>query len=253
MSASNKNTFHQNSEYLLKILLEENKHINLIDFIDNDNKATNFSCVTTAFAIGEKYKEIIASFTDNNIFTSLYFTIYASALENYHYIVGNNIRQIFIDEAKIFYPNSMTTITFPNLTDPISKAQFMDLINNNRTYIIILRDEITFIIIHYDDNNKIIIDPHIEYCGILSNDAAYKYIVYDGIWNFDVSIMIGENNDQSINIIKTNEENENIDLINTVDPINPINPIDPIDPINPINPINPVNHIDPINPVIQSF
>ena len=197
-------TQQHNSEFLLNLLLEENKHLNTIYFIDRTDKSTNYACVCVALAIGEHFETIKENFMDNEQFCEKYFIIYTNALENYRSIVGTTIRQIFVDEAKIFYPKSFVITTLSNLvTNPV---QNLDSIDNS--YAIILRDEIAFTIIHYKDDDYILIDPHIEYCGIMSKDAIYRYITYDGIWDFSVSILTPENV-----IDKNNMDNGHIDII----------------------------------------
>ena len=185
-------TRRENSEFLLNLILEENQHLNPIDFIDKADKSSNFACVCVSLAIFEKINEIKNVFTNLDQFVPAYFEIYASALENYRSIVGNSLRQIYFDEAKIFYPTEMTTNTINKLvTDANNKSaamQFLDAIKGSGA--IILRDEIAYVIIHHEGDNYIVIDPHVEYCGILSKAGVYRYTTYDGIWDFDVSLLM---------------------------------------------------------------
>jgi hypothetical protein len=197
-----------NSEFLLGLLLEENKHLNPIDFIDRQDRASNYCCVCVSFAVATQIDQIRDSFMNIDSFGALYFTIYADALENYRSLVGQNIRQILIDEAKRFYPQPMITHSINNLVtnEPNKQTAFalLENIKNDHTYMIVLRDEIAFIVIHYIDNNFIIIDPHIEYCGILSTNGIYRYVVYDSVWNFDVHVMIPNKTTISANNNPTN-------------------------------------------------
>lgn len=185
-------TRQENSGFLLNLLLEENHHLNPIDFIDKNDKTSNFACVCVALAIGEKFMDIKSIFLDTDKFLSVYFPIYATALENYRSLVGDNLRQIYFDEAKIFYPAELISISTMKLVSDESRRdsalQFLDNIKNS--YAIILRDEIAFVIIHYEADKYIIIDPHVEYCGIMSKNAVYRYTTYDGIWDFDVALSI---------------------------------------------------------------
>jgi hypothetical protein len=143
-----------------------------------------------SLAIMEKFSEIKNSFTNLDQFSSTYFEIYANALENYRSIVGNNPRQIYFDEAKIFYPTELDTNNITKLvSDANNKAiadQFLDSIKDCA---IILRDEIAYAIIHLEADKYIIIDPHVEYCGILSKTGIYRYTTYDGIWDFNVALL----------------------------------------------------------------
>ena len=184
----------QNSEFLLGLLLEENKHLNLIDFINKQDKASSYCCVCVSLACAFRSVELCESFTNMDSFSAMYFDIYASALENYRSIVGQSIRQILVDEAKIFYPQPMVTLTTNNLvTNHLNKQNVLDsleTVKNDHSYMIILRDDIAFIAIHHAGDNFIIIDPHVEYCGVLSKIGIYRYIVYDSIWNFDVHVMM---------------------------------------------------------------
>lgn len=183
-----------NSQFLLGMLLEENKHLNPIDFIDKTDKATDFSCICVSLSIAEKYREIKDCFIDMNLFFSTYFDLYATALDNYRSIVGQSLRQVYLEEAKIFHQLDFDTFTTNNLvTDALKKKdalELFDTIRNNNSYAIILRDDIAFVVIHYNENDFILIDPHVEYCGILSSASIYRYIVYDNAWNFDVHVMV---------------------------------------------------------------
>lgn len=190
---SNRST-EQNSEFLFNLLMDENKHTNIIDFIDRQDKASDFACVCVAMAIGQNYIEVRNSFTDSTNFLATYLPIYIGALENYRSLVGSTIRQILVDEAKIFYSNPIDTFTTKNLvsnsTNKINMMGYLDLIKANHSYLIILRDEIAFCVVHHQNDDYILLDPHIECCGILSKNSIYKYIVYDGIWDLDVHLMM---------------------------------------------------------------
>jgi hypothetical protein len=203
---------NSNSEFLLNILLEENKHLNLIDFIDKQDKANNYCCVCVSFAIAGQVDNIRNCFEKSDSFSALYFTIYSNALEIYRSIVGQNIRQILVDEAKKFYPQSVVTHTMNNLvtneTNRLNIFMLLENIKNDHSYMIILRNEIAFIVIHYNEDNFIIIDPHVEYCGILSKNGIYRYIVYDSIWNFDIHTMIPNKSDQITKTDMTITSNE---------------------------------------------
>ena len=186
----------QNSEFLTTLFLEENKHINPVEFIFKDDKASNYSCVCVSLGVVEKYQDIRASFFDNNKFSAIYFEIYLNALENYRSIVGVNDRQIFVTEAKIFYPLSFTTHNIKNsVSNAESKQKIFDIIESLKTNhgtLMILRDEIAFVVIHHENDDYILIDPHVECCGILTKNNIYRYVVYDGIWDFDVDVMVLE-------------------------------------------------------------
>ena len=182
----------QNSEFLLGLLLDENKHTNTMDFIDKSDKSANYACVCVSLALAQAHQDIKSNFTNSEEFFGKYFEIYASALENYRSIVGNDFRQIFIDEAKIFYPIDLATTSTKNLvSNATNKAQalaILDSIKDTNSYVIILRDDIAFIVISYEAD-YIIIDPHVEYCGILSKNSVYRYATYDSIWDFDVHFL----------------------------------------------------------------
>jgi len=178
------------SDFLLGLILEENKHLNLIDFINKDNKACLYCCVCVSMAVANKYQRIQEIFTETDLFLSEYFEIYANAMDNYRSLVKTNIRQILIDEARIFYPLTLETKMITNLvTDPAQRVvyeQIMDQIKTNHSYVLLLRDDIVFVIIHYENDNFIIIDPHIEFCGILSAGRIYRYVTYDAVWDLSV-------------------------------------------------------------------
>lgn len=211
-------TTNQNSEFLLELLLEENKHLNPIDFIDPNNKASNFACVCIALGIIEKYKEIKDSFHNLDDFVAIYFPIYASALENYRSIVGNTDRQIFVDETKVFYPQKINVFTTSSLisneNNRIKPMELLESIKNDKSGMIILRDEIAFAVIHYQNDNYIVIDPHVAYCGILSKTGVFRYTVYDNIWNFDVNILTFDQLDpQTVNQVESNQSSQTVNQV----------------------------------------
>ena len=224
-------THKENSEFLLGLLLEENKHLNLIDFIDRSDRTTSYACVCVSMGIGESYNDLKNVFTNTDQFSSKYFDIYASALENYRSIVGTDVRQIYFDEAKIFYPTPYSTITITKLVSNANNKnnamQYLDSIKNS--YAIILRDEIAFIIIHYNADDYIVIDPHVEFSGILSKTGVYRYVTYDLIWDFDVSILLPTKTNDNAILLENNNIQPTINNSTIVDvseeSINPQNGI----------------------------
>ena len=82
-----------------------------------------------------------------------------------------------------------------------------------KSYAIILRDEIAFAIIHYKDDEYILIDPHVEYCGIMSKNAINRYATYDGIWDFNINILTPIENMVDENIPIVNVVDENIPIV----------------------------------------
>lgn len=184
----------QNSEFLLDLLLNENKHLNLVDFIDRQNQASTYSSICVSLGISQQFEPIRDVFTNAEVFVEKYFVIYATALDNYHSIVNNNLRQVYFDEANHIYKLQMNMITTDALiTDQNNRNAAINLlenVKNNHSYAIFLRNEDAFIVIHYENDHFIVIDPHIEYCGILSKTGVYRYVVYDDIWNFNVHIIV---------------------------------------------------------------
>lgn len=190
-----KNFQNINSEFLLNLLLEENKHLTIIDFIDKEHGS--FACVCVSLALAEKYQEIQNIFTNSEIFTEKYFVIYADALDKFRIITNNRIRQIFIDETLKLFPLMLKNKTVKNLstnTNNVNDAiNLLHSVRNNHSYALILRDDIMFIIMHYNENEFIIIDPHVEYCGILTERQIFRYVTYNGVWDFDVHIFMSNN------------------------------------------------------------
>ena len=191
---SKENISKESTDFLLNLLLEENQYINVFEYMDKSDPSINNACACISLGICESYEFIKNNFMDSDALIAKYIEVYSAALENYKSIVGTNIRQTFIDEVKIFYSLDLKTNTLKNLISiDANKSSFMtylDSIKDENKYAMILRDEITLAVIHYDADNYIVIDPHIEYSGILSKNGIYKYITYDGIWDFDVTIMI---------------------------------------------------------------
>lgn len=206
------NASQQNSEFLLGLLLEENKHIQPMDFILKGDKVSDYCCICVTMAVAEQYEAVRDSFMSSENFIATYFPLYASALEQYRSIVGQDLRTILVDEAKIFYPIKLETMTFSHLiSNHDNRNTVINLLENaknDHSYIIILRDEIAFVVIHYENDNFIVIDPHVDCCGILSKTGVYRYIVYDVIWDFQVDLMIPE---KPKNIPIENVPAENLD------------------------------------------
>jgi len=231
MTSSQNNQGNQhNSEFLLGLLLEENKHLNPIDFVNSMDKSEKFACVCAAMSISENYQEIRNSFTSVDDFIAVYFPLYVNALENYRSIVGSTQRQIFIDEATIFYPKKMVShplnCLVSNNTNKNIAMGFLDTIKNNHSCLIVLRDEIASTIIHYENDNFIIIDPHVQYCGILSKTGIYRYVVYDGIWDFDVNVLMVEESVNSENITTIISENVTMPVTEAVSETVSVNAIE---------------------------
>ena len=210
-----KNFQNTNSDFLLNILLEGDKHLNIVDFMDKQYGL--FACVAISFALAEKYQEIQTCFTNAELFAEKYFIIYADALEKFRKITNDQNRQIFVDEALITFPLKLTTNVIKNLssnTDNKKNAQnLFNLIKNKHNYVLILRDDIMSIIIHHADNEYIIIDPHVEYSGIATDNQILRYVTYDGIWDYDVHIFVPE---ESFTINTTNDNS----ITNTNDNLN---------------------------------
>jgi hypothetical protein len=217
---SNNRAFRENSQFLLELLLSENKHFNPIDFLDKSNQASNFACVCVSMGIAQEMESMRNNFFDENKFFETYFNIYSTALENYKSITSGTLRQITFDEANVFYPMVMDkqfiNKLVSNQQNKNTALSFIDQIKQSHSFGIILRDSIAFIIIHHQNDDYIVIDPHIEYCGILSKNNVYRYVVYDGIWDLDVYIL-GQ------------FETKPIDT-KTVPPIQPFQPLPPTGP-----------------------
>lgn len=182
-----------NTDFLTALLLDENKHFTPIDFISKGIDG-NYCCVCVSFGLASQYDKIRIAFGNEALFCSEYFDIYTTAVNNYWSIVGGTTRQILVDEARIFYPQLMDTFSTTNLvSNTINKQYIFTLLAQiavSRSCMIVLRDENAFIVIHYEGDDYLIIDPHVEFCGILSSVGIYKYIVYDSIWDFDVHVLI---------------------------------------------------------------
>lgn len=189
----------EDSEFLLGILLEENKHVNIFDYVIKDN-TNNYYCLCVCLEIIKNKDDISNSFFESNLFLEKYFDIYANGLSNYYKIIDSSSgsRQVYLDEALTQYDLKMTTTTMSLLlTNEENRNAIVSILENiklNHSYAIILRNEIAFTIIHHISDEYILIDPHVEYSGILTQKGIFKYLVYDDIWNFDVSVIQCDNN-----------------------------------------------------------
>jgi len=107
------------------------------------------------------------------------------------------MRQIFVDETKQLYSLDLETVCTKQLvTNVQNKTDLFTILNTVaelKSYVIVIRDDIAFIMIHHENDDFILVDPHVEYCGILSKNSVYKYITYDGVWDFDVNILRQKN------------------------------------------------------------
>ena len=167
-----------NSEFLLNLLLEENRHLKIVDFIDK--QYGSFACICISLALVEKYQEIQTDFVNGNIFVEKYFVIYANALEKNRMIVGDQVRQIFFDEGLKMFPLDLINNTIKKISTDISSkndaTNLLHKIRDKHSYALILRDEIMFVVIHYNGDEYIIIDPHVEYCGIITENQIFRYM-----------------------------------------------------------------------------
>lgn len=184
----------ERGQFLLNLLLTDNKHVTILDFITETKQfSRNYACVCISVGMMESYKVIQTNFKDESQLIDAYLNIYTTAVANYETIIGGDIRQIFVDEAYKFYPLNLIQQTITNIvSNSQNKIQFTSLINNikeKHSAAIILRNDEAFVIIHYENDDYIIIDPHLTCCGILTMDSICKYITFDGIWDFEVNIL----------------------------------------------------------------
>jgi hypothetical protein len=216
-------TRKENSQFLVNMLLESNSGMNIVDFMDTSDPRTNMACVCISRGVGESYEAIRSAFANSDEFCAKYFDLYMAGLENYSSITNGVMREIFLDEASIFYPSIYDQNTLTNtVTNAERKNQLMDLlqvIELCHSYAIILRDEIAFVVIHLESNNFILIDPHVESSGVVSIDQVYNYITYDKIWDFNVHVLIPLIAEKSITPVT-----ENSTAVNTVNNQSPTNP-----------------------------
>ena len=95
-----------NTDFLLNLLLESGNTVNIAEFITGADPRSNRSCICVSRSIGEKFTDIRSSFENNDQFLATYFDCYMQGLENYSSIVGENIREIFFDQADATDPTT---------------------------------------------------------------------------------------------------------------------------------------------------
>jgi len=190
----------ERGQFLLNLLLTDNKYVTILDFINTETKqlSINYACICVSVGMMESYKIIQTNFKDEPKLINAYLNIYTTAVTNYETIVGNDIRQIFVDETDRFYPINLKQQTITNIVSNLqNKTQITNIMNNikeKHSAAIILRNDEAFIIIHYENDDYIIIDPHLASCGILTTDSIHKYITFDGVWDFEVNILTFDEN-----------------------------------------------------------
>ena len=87
----------------------------------------------------------------------------------------------------------LNKLLFKIVSNEVTKTQLIELLQLVQlcnSYAIIIRNESAFCVIHTTDNKFILIDPHVPMSGIISLNDVYKYITYDGVWNFGVNVLI---------------------------------------------------------------
>lgn len=202
------------SEFLFNLLIKDNKHLIPIDFIDIKNKANNYACICVCFSLAQHYIEIRRIFLNQKQFLSKYLDIYVAAVESYITIVGKTFRQISLDEVQQFYSCKLSSITMTNINEELNRLALMDYLNLvqiNNSYFIISKNDISFIIIHYINDDFIIIDSHTLCAGILSKNNVYNYIIYNQNCDSNICLIT----------ISNNEFNEN-----TLDDLNDLSDLD---------------------------
>jgi hypothetical protein len=198
----------ERGQFLLNLLLTDNKCVIILDFINTDTKqlSTNYACICVSMGMMDSYKVIQTNFKDEPDLINAYLNIYTTAIANYETIVENNIRQIFVDETYRFYPLNLKQYTITNIISNLqNKTRVINIMNNikeKHSAAIISRNDEAFIIIHYENDDYIIIDPHLTCCGILTMDSIYKYITFDGIWDFEVNIMTLNENQGPVALVE---------------------------------------------------
>lgn len=191
------------NEFLLNLLTEDqnSSHINFLDC--NDTTTYGFASLIISFNISNIFSDIKQNFTNTEKFTDLYLNCCIDAMEKYHKLTNSISRHVYIDEYILNYPQKYTKHICHNLlSDKLSATiayQIIDKCILNKSAAIVIRHDtdIAISVIYNDNNNFIVIDPHLNVCGILSIDRMIRFLTYDNTFDTSISILTFESTQNS--------------------------------------------------------
>jgi hypothetical protein len=195
--------YAQNMIFLTNLLADENKCMIPMDFVDNTDPKILYMSNIFIMAFAYNYKIIREKLNESiDNFISYIFDLYVEVFNNYK--LSGIKTEISMDDAQIFYPITLIKTTCQNLVSvEINREMFNNYLNcirDNHSFVVIKREISSFICIHHQNNDYIVIDTGIECCGILSQASIYKYVVYDGAWDFSVDLLTNPDKDLIDNI-----------------------------------------------------
>jgi len=185
-------TKEENSLFLTQILLDSSLHTNIAEFLDVFDRENDNICICVTRSVGENHQQIRDAFI-TEAFAEMYYNCYISGLEIYNTIADGKNIQLYLDQTDKYYDTQFKEIPIRQIVSNHEQynilIKLLEEIKTDHTYCIILRDEIAIICIHFDDDNYILIDPHVETSGIVPIDALIRYVTYGGIWDFDIYLL----------------------------------------------------------------
>lgn len=182
---------------MLDILSKENKYTNTLP-TDISSFASTASLLT-CLEIVSHHKEVREKFKSEDEFSHLMLDVYSSAMFNYFSIVNDQPRQVLLEEAQIFYCFPLKISNMDKLVS-LNKSSFdifLSAVKSQSTYGIVTRNDLSFVVIDWDDNDFIVIDPCVSVCGLFSDNGVYQYTTYNGVWDFTVQVMLPDKSEES--------------------------------------------------------
>ena len=163
----------------------------MLDFVQGDQ---SFASLSIALQLALQPDSIRDSIKSTEEFAETYMMLYFQGLDRYQAATGESKRAIGIEEALQLSTIPLEALTSDSLVSDVNRKQgalaAFDMVKERRSFAIFVRDDTAFIVIHAEDDNYILIDPHVAVCGILSRERIYRYLTYDSFWDLEVTMLV---------------------------------------------------------------
>lgn len=183
----------QNEELLLNLLLDQGDRMHFVDFIDSNKFFASICILVEMVKDHEKIKQGFFSRSETDFFDS-YLDAYIRGCSLYQKIVGNTDRPVAIGEAIDENQGGLRwqKRTVESLERQSDNDNFLGLFGKgveDCEAMIFSRNNMMFLAIRVADDKFIVIDPHINFCGLLDTNRMFRYLNLDGFWIFKTSII----------------------------------------------------------------
>ena len=184
------------AEFLQGLLFEAGKYFHISYIVDTSGgNRTRYACLPISYALAKVSDKLTESFKQESIdvFDEHMTSAYLEGTDVYNSIVGNSERETFSDEVEIFHDRKFNRFHI-KLTDNTELVGQLNNVASDKSHAIIIRDSNAFFVVYHESGNFLIIDPHIQYCGLLPINYLVRYITYDNVWKNNIYIIRVEQN-----------------------------------------------------------